>query len=244
MTGLLVAAAVTMVVAGALHGLSGTGFALIATPMLTLLLGAHEGLRVGLIAALSVCVFALIGMWREVEWRRAALLALGGLVTAPLGYLVFRMLPPAVLLITIGAMVLLMLVVGVVSRRPAAGASRAGLVATGAVAGVIHVTSALSAPVFTAYALRTRWSPTAFTATVQVVFISFNALSIALWGPPAMGPCSLALLLAAILCGLLGGLALRRRASERVVLAVTTTVAVLAGIAAIVRGALEAGAAG
>jgi uncharacterized protein len=241
---LLVVAVATMVASAVLHGLSGTGFALIATPVLTVLLGAHEGLRVGLVAALAVCVFALAGMWRQVEWRRAALLAAGGLTTAPLGFLVFRILPAPLLLVVIGVLVLAMLALGLMSRRAAGAVAPVGLVATGAAAGFIHVTSALSAPVVTAYALRTRWSPFAFTATIQVVFIAFNVLALSLWGLPAMGVAQLGLLLAAILAGLLIGLALRRRVRGGVVLAVTTVAGLLAGTAAIVRGVAEAVAAG
>ncbi len=77
-----------LVVAAAIHRITGMGFALCATPILVLLYGPHDGVLVVTVTAMTASAIMLASRWRTVEWRRAATLVLPGLLIAPLGAIV------------------------------------------------------------------------------------------------------------------------------------------------------------
>lgn len=239
---LLIFTVVVVVVAAVLHRISGMGFALIAMPMLILLLGPDAGLQLGLVLGMFVCMIALATCWRALDWRPALLLSAPALITVPLGAWLSGLISPPVLLISIGILLAGLLTLSmVVQPSEHAQASPPLTLTGGAVAGVVHVMSGLSAPVLTAYAVRTRWPQPGFVATAQVVFIVLNAASLIAHHTPLSELRTGGLLLPAIAAGVFTGAWLSRSLSQKVARRLSITIALIAAAITIVKGVTELG---
>ncbi len=90
-----------VLVAGTIKITLGVGFALIATPLLLLVMDANE--VVGFIAPLILLqdLIILTQMWRRVPWKSAAILAVSATVIAPFASVLQTVLNPETLQITI-----------------------------------------------------------------------------------------------------------------------------------------------
>jgi len=234
---LLTATIVVVVVAAVLHRISGIGFALIAMPMLIVLQGPVAGLQLGLVLGLFVSMIALATSWRALNWRTALLLSAPSLVTVPLGAWLSSLISPPALIIFIGTslVLLLALTIAVKPSEPV----RASLPLTftgGALAGLVHVMSGLSAPVLTAYAIRTRWPQPAFVATAQVVFIVLNAASLITYQTPLSELRAGSLLLPALAVGVFTGAWLSHGVTPTVARRLSIAIALIAASVTIVKG--------
>ena len=204
-------ALVSAFIAAVIQRITGLGFVLVLLGPLVLLYGAREGVTVAVLLALAASVSAVPFVWREVEWRRSAWLILPGLAAAPLGAVVVSVLPEPALLLLIGVLACFALTAGRVPGLSRALVARRGAVTAGAVAGFMHVTSGLSGPPLAAHAVGDRWPQRSFAASVQIVFVAFSAVSVALRGLPSIGAVDTVALLAVTVTGIaIGTLAARR----------------------------------
>ncbi|MFF5986776.1 sulfite exporter TauE/SafE family protein [Prauserella flavalba] len=220
---------------------TGLGFALVATPFLVLVLGPQTGVTLGNLLSASLCALVLTRTWRHLDVRRAALLAVPALVVIPFGAYVVRTLPQSMLLVLVGglAVVAMLLVAG--SERAAVLRGRVGAVVAGALSGFMNVTAGLGGPMITVHALSERWEPARFVATAQAYLLVVNCASLAAKGLPAIPLWTLAAAVVILLLGAVLGERVANRIDRRVAHRLVVVVALLGGLAAIVRGLLTAG---
>jgi len=175
MTIALVVGAVATLLGGIAQRATGTGFALIATPILVLVLGPLDSVLVVNMCAAISATLVTAQVWRSVEWRRYLPLAIAGLALVPLGVLTASSLDAGWLQCLVGATVLLAIVSPLVFRRLAVSSdSRIVGWAAGGAAGFLNAIAGLGGPALTAYALLSRWEYTAFRATIQPVFATMG----------------------------------------------------------------------
>lgn len=234
---MLTAAAVLL--ASGLHRIGGVGFALIAMPALIMLLGPQAGMQLGLLLGLLVSLVAFLQTWRSVNVRITALLALPAVATIPVGVLVAGIVPPPVLLITVGLLLAFLLLAGSFVRATEKATSVALPLATGLLAGFVHALSGLSAPLLSAYAVSARWPHRSFVASSQVVFILFNVISLMAWGWPASLTFQAAALIPVLVLGVILGTLVRQKISARTAMIVTLSVAWASAAGAVLKGLLE-----
>lgn len=229
----MILTAATVLIAACLHRVSGMGFALVAMPVLIILLGPEEGVKLGLLLGLMVSVVSLGQAWQFVDLRTAALLAFPSLASIPLGVLLAKCISASVLLIVVGAILAVLL--GLVRFiRPARSKGAVAFpVSTGLVAGFVHALSGLSAPLLTAYAIASRWQHQAFIASSQIVFIVFNTLSIIVWGWSSAAAVQSAILSPVLLLGAITGTLIRRLITAKTAVRLTLTVAWISAVGAI-----------
>lgn len=184
----LLVAGISAFVAAIIQRVTGMGFVLVLIGPAVLLYGALDGGTVALVLALVASLVAIPLMWRDIDWRRAWRLIWPGLLAAPLGGWVARVLPEPVLLLVMGAMAVFALVAGHLSGLSVALRGRRGAWLAGAAGGFMNATSGLGGPPLAAHAVGDRWAQRAFAASVQVVFIAFDVVSIPLRGLPAIAP--------------------------------------------------------
>lgn len=211
----LIIALITFVFSGAVQKLTGMGFALVATPVLVLLYGPVDGVLMILLLGVLISAVMLIGHLSQVDWKRTLTLCAGGVLVAPLGLWLVRTLPEAGLFVCVGLAALIALASPYLSmrkpgREPRAGNSPFGTVLMGGVSGLLNFTSGLSGPPLVAYAQRQRWGHLEFVASVQVVFIVFDAVTIALRGFPNTPLPEMGAMTVAVLVGFLAGTAVTR----------------------------------
>lgn len=228
-----------VLVAAGVHRIGGMGFALVAMPVLIMLQGPGDGMRLGLLLGMMVSIAALAQTWRAVDLRTTALLALPALASIPLGALVAQTVSSSILLIVVGTLLASLLLAGrVISRVEKQGKRLSVPLGTGLLAGFIHGLSGLSAPLLTAYAITSQWHHRTFVASSQVVFIIFNMASLLAWGWSGALLFQSVILSPVLLLGVCAGAFVRRLITSRTAMRFTLTVAWSSALGAILKGVL------
>ncbi|SVA91286.1 uncharacterized protein METZ01_LOCUS144140 [marine metagenome] len=158
-----------VLVAGTIKITLGVGFALIATPLLLLVMDANE--VVGFIAPLILLqdLIILTQMWRWVPWRSAAILAVSATVIAPFASVLQTVLNPETLQITISITIIaagITLLSGV--KFSIKNEARA-LVVAGGISGVLFPLAGISGPPVALFLVNQRWE----MATMRAVLAAF-----------------------------------------------------------------------
>lgn len=234
---LLVAAGVFL--GAAMQRVTGLGFGLVSGPVLVLALGAFTGVVLANLMSLVVNLVLLALLWRQVLWRRTALLAAPALLMVAVGALVVRALPGPVLSLAVGLTVLLALVVVLVSRRARVLHGNRGAVIAGAASGFMNATAAVGGPAVTVYAISTGWRGRGFVASLQLYFAVINAAALVAKGLPSLPPATWLAAGLGLLVGSAAGHLLSRRASFEQAFPVVVGLALVASSATVVRSVLE-----
>ena len=232
----LAVACLAAFLAAVIQRITGLGFVLVLIGPIVLVYGALEGVTVAVLLALVAAMSAVPLVWRQVEWRRTGWLIWPGLIAAPFGALLVRALPEAALLLLIAAMAFFALVAGWIPALSASLRGRSGAVVAGSAAGIMHVASGLSGPALAAYAIGDGWEQRRFAASVQVMFVAFSAVSVALRGLPMTPVADVLLLVAATVLGILVGTLLTRFVPARVARLAMLSIAWAGAAVVLVRG--------
>jgi uncharacterized membrane protein YfcA len=215
---------------------TGMGFALVSSPLLVLAAGPVTGVLLANLLSLFTCLIVLTQTWRQVDLKRVLLLAGPAWCAVPLGQLVARHLPPAVLMVAIGGLVLAALAGLRLLRRTAVFSGTGGALAAGALSGFMNVTAGVGGPAVTLYAIGSRWPHRTFVGSAQLYFALLNVVSLAVKGLPHVGAVALAAAVGALALGVvLGDVAARRIPPERARAAVLV-LAVLGAGATLIKG--------
>lgn len=218
--------------------LTGIGFALVAAPLLVLLLGPFQGVLLCNLLSLLTGVAMVATHWKRIEWRRALELSLPALVVVPAGAYLARGLPQAALSLLIGSLLLVSVLLVLRTAPPRILTGRFGAVPTGVVSSLLNVLAGVGGPALALYGLAQRWTGPGFVATVPVCAIVMNGLALGFKGLPSLPLVDLVIAIAALVVGTVAGAFLARRSSggnvRWMLIALTTTGAV----AAIVKGVL------
>ncbi|WP_255950227.1 TSUP family transporter [Streptomyces odontomachi] len=217
---------------------TGLGFTLVAGPLLTLLLGPVEGVRLANVLSLLSSLLILPFVWRDVAPRRVLRLVVPALLVLPAGAWLAARVPASPLLVAEGALVLAALYGLHRFSRPGWLRGRAGTAAAGAASGLMNVTAGIGGPAVTLYATATDWEQRSFVAGMQLYTILLNTGSLVAKGPLDLPVHVIALSAVAALAGTgIGQLASHRVSARRARQAVQ--VAACAGaVGAIVKGVI------
>ena len=228
------------VVAGALtQRVTGIGFALVCAPLLVVIAGPFEGVVLANLLSLTVAAVVFATHWRDVDWRRAGLLAGPALLTIPLGAWVARSVPAAPLMVVIGLLVILALGAVVLSARARVLHGTAGAVGAGAASGFMNVTAGVGGPAVVLYAVSTGWEHRRFVATFQVYAVATNLASlVAKGGLRDIPPAALVLSFGGLAVGLLGGEVLARHVDHALARRLAIGLALAGAAFTVVKGVL------
>lgn len=235
---LLALAAITAFVAAVIQRITGLGFVLVLLGPFVLIYGGLEGITIAVLLALVAALAAIPLVWRDIDGRRAWWLIWPGLVAAPLGALVVRLLPDAALLLLVAALAFFALLAPRLRILSEALTGRSGAVAAGAAAGFMHVASGLSGPPLAAHAVGDGWPQRSFAASVQVIFAVFSLVSVGLRGLPAQPVLDVGLLVAATVAGIVAGTILARWVPAAVARTAMIVIAWIGAAVVLVRGML------
>jgi uncharacterized membrane protein YfcA len=225
-------------VAAVIQRITGLGFVLVLIGPIVLLYGPVEGVTIGVLLALVASLSAVPLVWRDVDWRRTGWLIWPGLLAAPFGALLVRMLPDAALLLLIAALAFFALVAGWIPVLSASLRGKPGAVVAGGAAGFMHVASGLSGPPLAAYAVGDTWEQRRFAASAQIIFVSFSAVSVALRGLPVSAASDVWILVAATASGIVVGTLLTRFVAPRIARLAMLAIAWAGATVVLVRGIL------
>lgn len=225
----LALAAVAVAFGALAQSVSGIGFALVGGPLLFVLYGAREGVRVAVVLSMLVNAGVLVREHRAVMWRRVAPVLVTALAVTPLLAWLLDGVHPRLLRAAAGAVV----VVGAV--LVAAGRTRDSGVAGGVVAGLasatMNVLASAGGPAVAVYATGARWDASRLRATLQAYFLSLNVVTLLTLGPPSWSWHDAVVLIAALLVGASAGAWLSGRVPAELARRVTLALAAAGGLA-------------
>jgi len=196
--------------------ITGMGFALVCAPLLVLVSGPFTGVLLANLLSLIANLIVLAQTWRQVDLKRVVLLAVPALCFIPVGQVVARQLPPAVMMVGIGGLVLMALAAVRLLQRAALFSGPGGALAAGALSGFMNVTAGVGGPAMALYAVGTRWPHRSFVGSMQLYFALINTGSVIVKGLPQIGAAAFAGAVGALIVGVaFGHLAARHITPER-----------------------------
>lgn len=245
---LLTFGVLAIIVGSTLQRVSGAGVGLVVSPVLALLLGPTIGIFATNIVTIVSATMLMFVRWKEIEWRRAGLILLAAIPGSIAGALLVRELSSAWLSITIGVVILIGIAVSLSTGRAGTGAPRGAIGVAGFVGGMFNTTAGVGGPAVIVYARSVGWEHPRFGATLQPIFLGMGVLSVAT--KLALGASGftgevpwwlLAVVIAAVGCGVLIGHLLARRVSAATAGKLVLGIAGAGGLVALVRGLLQLG---
>ena len=167
----------------------GFGEALIAVPLLALIMPVTVAAPVAVLISITVAVVVLVQDWRHVEVRSAGWLVAATLVGTPLGLLLLTRVAEGIVKAVLGLIILAFSLYSLFGRhRPALDDDRLAWT-FGFGAGVLGGAYGMNGPPLVMYGTLRGWSPQRFRATLQGYFLPASLMAMAgyalagLWKP-------------------------------------------------------------
>jgi uncharacterized protein len=158
----------------------GFGEALVAVPLLALVVPVEVAAPVAVLVSITVALIVVVHDWRQVHFRSAGWLVLPTMLGIPLGLLLLRTVSEPVVKAVLGAMIAGFSAHSLLSRqhRELKNDRLAWLFGFGA--GVLGGAYGMNGPPLVIYGSLRRWSPQHFRATLQGYFLPASLAG--LWG--------------------------------------------------------------
>ncbi|HEV2576172.1 MAG TPA: sulfite exporter TauE/SafE family protein [Acidobacteriaceae bacterium] len=204
-------------IASLVRSVFGFGEALIAVPLLALILPIQIAVPLAVLLSVAIAAVVLVQDWRKIHLGSTAWLLVSTLAGIPAGIWLLRFAHQDLLKAALAAVILLFSGYSLLGRRSLRleHDSRPWLLGCGFLAGVLGGAYGMNGPPLVIYGAMRRWSPQHFRATLQAYFLPASAIAIAgyalsgLWTKPVTHY-FLVSLIAAIPATFLGGLINRR----------------------------------
>jgi len=228
--------ALAVLVGVVLQRITGSGIGAVTGPPLILVLGPIAGVQVLHVVAALCSLMLLVSCWRDVDWRRTAILTGTALLATPLGVMLAFALPEAVLQIAMGALMLAALFTVEALARTWLMRSRVGIVATGVLGGIANGTVGVAGPLMSAYAVASRWPLPHFVASMQVCWLVVNAAAAAMKGVPLVSPHLAVALVVSLAVGFIASIPIARAMPRSVAVRVLIVFAVAGSVVVLAKG--------
>lgn len=158
--------------------MSGFGYSLIATPLLTLVMDARSAVVLNMLLGSTTHLLVLYSTRRQVDWRRAGIMALGSLPGVPIGSYLLSRLDPAMIKLAIAVLVIPFSVLLVLGHSRRFRRDSAGCGVSGFLGGALTSSTSLGGPPVVLFLLNQGLEQRAFVATLAVYFLFTTVLSI------------------------------------------------------------------
>jgi uncharacterized membrane protein YfcA len=226
--------------------IAGLGFALLISPFLVILLGAHGGVLMVNVCGLVSSLLILFRVWREVDWNMYRWLAVPAVLGSVPASFAAVFLPSAPLAVTVGAVVLAALSVSLLLQRTSVVVSgNPPKALAGFASGVTNAIAGVGGPAVSVYALLSRWPQRPFAATLQPFFVTIAVVTLAAklaLDPGQMPPFSASawvLIAAMIVAGIYTGEKLQRFIADEHARFGVIVIAFLGAAAALAKGLID-----
>lgn len=186
----------------------GFGEALVAVPLLALLVPIQVAVPLAVLVSITVAGVVVLQDWRHVHARSAGRLVLATLLGTPIGILTLTHAPETLIKATLGAVILGFAAYCLIHRRPGTLKDDRWAWGFGFIAGVLGGAYGINGPPLAVYGSLRGWSPAQFRATLQGYFLPASTAGLigywiaGLWVPQvthlyllALGPVMVAILI-------------------------------------------------
>jgi len=167
----LIFAAFIVLLAAFVRSVSGFGYALIATPLLTLVIDAKSVVVMNIILGSVTNVFVLFPTRQHIDWRRAAFMSLGSVCGIPLGAYLLSRLDPSIIKLVIAAIVIPFSVLLLLGHSHRFKREALGCGVTGFMGGILGASTSLGGPPVVLFLLNQGLVKETFVATLAAYFL-------------------------------------------------------------------------
>ncbi len=174
------------------RGTLGFGNALLAMPLLALMLGIRVATPLVALSSFTIAMLMLLGNWRDVELQSAWRLVLASFLGIPLGLWLLQGAPEALVKGLLGVVLVLFGLFNLTTLRLPRLTWKPAAFAFGFMAGVLGGAYNTNGPPIIIYGVLTRWTPEQMRATLQGYFLPAGILILAghglagLWTPEVL----------------------------------------------------------
>ncbi|HXS05031.1 MAG TPA: sulfite exporter TauE/SafE family protein [Rhodanobacter sp.] len=155
----------------------GFGEALVAVPLLALIMPVDVAAPVAVLISITVALVVLVQDWRHVHLRSAGWLVLSTLVGTPLGLLLLSRVNGAIVKACLGVLIVLFSSYSLLRHKRAAFADDKWAWTFGLAAGVLGGAYGMNGPPLVMYGSLRGWSPARFRATLQGYFLPASLMA-------------------------------------------------------------------
>jgi uncharacterized membrane protein YfcA len=201
----------------------GFGEALVAVPLLALVVPVEVAAPVAVLVSITVAFIVVVQDWREVHVRSAGALVLPTMLGIPLGLILLRTVSEPIVKVGLAAVIIAFSIHSLMSGRQRELPNDKFAWMFGFSAGVLGGAYGMNGPPLVVYGSLRKWSPQHFRATLQGYFLPASLAG--LWGywlaglwTPAVNRFYLSSLPTVILATFLGRVINRRMAVDRFLL--------------------------
>lgn len=156
----------------------GFGEALVAVPLLALVLPVQVAAPLAVLVSITVALVIVIQDWRNVHIRSAGWLVVSTLFGIPLGLLMLKTVPESVVKSILGAFIIVFALYSLAGRKPELHGDRLAPL-FGFIAGILGGAYGMNGPPLVVYGVLRRWQPVQFRATLQGYFLVASIVGMA-----------------------------------------------------------------
>jgi uncharacterized membrane protein YfcA len=160
----------------------GFGEALVAVPLLALVVPVEVAAPVAVLVSITVAAGVLLQDWRKVHFRSAGWLILATLFGTPLGLLLLTAVPGRIVKTLLALIIISFSTYSLASRRSRELKNDRWAPVFGFLAGVLGGAYGMNGPPLVVYGTLRGWSPQHFRATLQGYFLPASLLGMAGYG--------------------------------------------------------------
>ncbi len=160
------------------RSVSGFGYALLATPLLTFVFDAKSAVMMNIILGTIANILVLWQTWRHIDFRRLAFISLGSLPGIPLGVYLLSRLDPSIIKIVIAALVIPFSVLLLLGHSWQFKRDKLGCGLAGWVSGVLAASTSLGGPPVVLFLLNQGLVTQGFVATLAAYFLFAGMITI------------------------------------------------------------------
>lgn len=168
---LLVTGLCMVFIAGLIRGFSGFGFAVVAVPLLSLVLPPVMVVPTVLLLQFGISLDGLPAAWAQSDRRSLITLAVGAAMATPLGLWMLTLLPASSVRLVIAGIVALAVVVLATGRRLARTPDRAATLGFGLLCGFFNGLAGIPGPPVIAFYLAAPFPPAAARSSMIVLWM-------------------------------------------------------------------------
>jgi uncharacterized protein len=168
--------------ASAIRSTLGFGEALVAVPLLALVIPVQVAAPVAVLASITIALIAVLQDWRHIHVRSAIWLVLSTVAGIPLGLLLLKSVPEAVVKTVLAGVILAFSGYCLLRRRQGDIASEGYSWLFGFAAGILGGAYGMNGPPLAIYGSLRGWSPKQFRATLQGYFLPASLIGMCGYG--------------------------------------------------------------
>jgi len=174
----LIPAAFIVLLAAFVRSVSGFGFPLVATPLLTFVMEAKSVVVINIILASVTNVLVLFHMRQHIDLKRVTLISLGGLLGVPLGAYLLSTLDTSVIKLAIAVLLIPFSVLLLLGHSRQFEKEALGCSIVGFMSGVLGASTSLAGPPVVLFLLNQGLVKERFVGTLAAYFLFFCVISI------------------------------------------------------------------